>query len=1302
MEQKNPKTNPNKENGKETSSVNKSAENPEKKQVKNLTDFISEEVMPSDVLYSAYEQDRYFGSMNVPPFTDGLFVNERFGYKKRYGCKEKHCTLLLDQKTGATVGILPPLALSKVWDSAHNPKFSKPSSLGFTKERWNEIKSEIEKFIVANPRFNKKSSKKSILVQDVFNLTEKEFEELFLQQGSEVVKLLRQAVSAEIMETANLKKRWFKIKKYAFKVPLESINGGIFTKRDADLLKKQGIYNLNDLRSKSVYYLKTLGLEHSFTYIIEEINTAFKEDARRRWDTRFQVFPYAFGFISTIASIVIGLIFKYTLIKNEPMTIVLLGLLVVWLTLGVLSIVIGVIRARFRRRKRPGYKFFTKPVTGRTVFLSLVSVVAIGAMCLFYLRYDGYDDTVYYRDLDDGNIAVAGLFDEEIQALEIPTSIDGKTVVEIDRASFHKKEIISVTVPQTVKTIDRQAFYECKELKYATMYGAETVGERAFANCDSLERVAFSDGLQSIDKEAFLECKLLYKADLPATAKTIGQKAFYNCNALKELGTPSGVEEIKENAFEKCGFTSVNFSGLKYVRKEAFKACENLLVVYASDSLEQISEKAFVDCTKLEYVYNANNSNGELNGLKRIESHAFANCNISAFTAGEQLEYVGEKAFENCNTIDSAFFGVSVKEFSSNIFSQTKVNNLTVPYIGKTIESSKDYSLDYFGCSSVSSVTLGGSSTVYAKAFSGSLKPTYVYLLGVTTIETGAFKNNTSLRSIYIPQTVTAIADGSFEGCSYLYEITGFEGVKTVGASAFKNCTSLRTINLSAVETIKSNAFESCNLSDIEGLNSIKSIGDGAFINGLSLDSFVYLNDTDNVLSIGANAFFGCDIDSLLINGKVTIGNYAFSQAYLKEVNLSGADIVSFGEGTFANCSYLRAVTLPSGITSIPASMLENVAIEEITLPSTVTKIGNKAFKGTRLNAIVINDGITEIGAEAYAGISNITTVDVPSSVESIGKNAFADISGLTYVRVPFLGTSKTSTNSGYSTVFGNTSNVELLYVTEATSITKTLLDGAGLIDQIVINGSATVVGEESFKDFVSTSITLPSGITAIQKQAFSGCENIEEFTLPSTVKNINDGAFEKCTSIRTITLPDSLESLGASAFKGCTDLTNIVLPEKIDVIASETFSGCSYLATVEVKGELVEVKASAFYGCRNLLSINLSDTVKNIGDKAFYGCNSLSTINIPKSVQTIGESAFENCYYITSIAFADEITQIGKNAFKGCYSITSIVIPENVTKIGEGAFYGCTSLSSVRLSKTFENLVEDIFPEGIAVTFVE
>ena len=1301
MEEKTPKTNSKIENGKETRPVDNKVEKVEKPKVKNLTDFISEETMPSDVLYSTYEQNRYFGSINVPPLTDGLFVNERFGYKKRYGCKEPHCTLLLDQKTGETVGILPPLALSKVWESAHNAKFSKPFPLKLTKEKWAEIKSQIEKYILANPKF-KKSSKKLILVQDVFNVTEKEFEEMFIEQASEVVKLLRHAVNAEIKETANLKKRWHKIKKYPFKVPLEATFGGIFSKHDADILKKHGIHSLNDIHSKNVYYLKTLGLEYSFTYIIESINRAFKEDARRRWDTRFQVFPYTFGFLSTIACIIIGLIFKYTLIKNEPMTIVILCLLAVWLTLGVISIIIGVIRARYRRRSRPDYKYFTKPVKGRTVFLSLISVVAIGALFLFYFRYDGYDDTVYYRNLDDGTITVAGLFDEELTEVIVPSVIDGKTVVKIDRSSFYNQSIESIYVPATVKTIDRQAFYKAGELKYAYFYGAETVGEKAFDGCENLVYLSFGEGLVTIEKEAVAECKSLTNVDIPSTTKTIGEKAFYNCSSLSRIVDLTGVEEIKENAFEGCNMSSLSFRSLINVRKEAFKNCGNLDYVYASDTLEEIGDRAFMDCDDLTYVYNSDGTSIKLNGLKRIGSQAFQGCNINAFEGGDKLEFVGDEAFKDCGYLGEISFGTSVQEFGSNVFKSTTVTQLTLPYIGKTLASTKDYSLDYYGFDRVDTFVLNGSSTVYAKAFSGSVKPQNVSLFGVTSIESGTFKDNTSLKSIYIPQTVTSIADGVFEGCTSLSEIQGFEAVETIGSNAFKNCNSLRSINLQNITTIKSRAFEGCRLNNIGSFNSIETIGEGAFLNSLTLDSLVYNVQDGSVLTIGSKAFYGCDIDGLFISGRVSIQDYAFSTSQLNSVNLSNADILLMGEGVFANCSYLRSVGLPNNLTAIPASMLENVGIQDISIPVSVTKIGNKAFKNSSLYSIVLHDGIEEIGAEAYYGLDNITNIDVPNSVEFIGEGAFSDISGLTYINVPFLGTSRTSTNTGFVNVFGYVSSVQALYVNDVVSITQKSLDGANLINSIVINGSATTIGKGAFKDFDSKSISIPGSITSIQEQAFSGCEYLTEIGIPTSVKEIGNSAFQNCVALEFITLPNSLESLGASAFKNCYSLRSITIPEQIEVISAETFSGCSYMVTVEIEGYVVEIGNQAFSGCRNLLSINLPTTVKYIGNEAFYNCYSVSYVNLSASIESIGDSAFENCQSITTLTLANSLTQIGKKAFKNCIYIKSVIIPEKVKTIGEEAFVGCSKLENVTLPKTFKNSVDSIFPSGITFSYTE
>ncbi len=62
------------------------------------------------------------------------------------------------------------------------------------------------------------------------------------------------------------------------------------------------------------------------------------------------------------------------------------------------------------------------------------------------------------------------------------------------------------------------------------------------------------------------------------------------------------------------------------------------------------------------------------------------------------------------------------------------------------------------------------------------------------------------------------------------------------------------------------------------------------------------------------------------------------------------------------------------------------------------------------------------------------------------------------------------------------------------------------------------------------TSLTIPSGVTAIPDDAFQGCESITEVSLPSTLEKIGEEAFAECP-ITSITIPKSVNEIGWHAF---------------------------------------------------------------------------------------------------------------------------------------------------------------------------
>lgn len=87
-----------------------------------------------------------------------------------------------------------------------------------------------------------------------------------------------------------------------------------------------------------------------------------------------------------------------------------------------------------------------------------------------------------------------------------------------------------------------------------------------------------------------------------------------------------------------------------------------------------------------------------------------------------------------------------------------------------------------------------------------------VTAIGNTNYVDYVFKGNSSLRDVYLPNSLTRIGDNAFEGCNSLSGITIPSGVTIISGSAFYGCTSLTSITFpSSVTSIGGWAFDGCN-----------------------------------------------------------------------------------------------------------------------------------------------------------------------------------------------------------------------------------------------------------------------------------------------------------------------------------------------------------------------------------------------------------------------------------------------------------------------------------------------------------
>lgn len=102
-------------------------------------------------------------------------------------------------------------------------------------------------------------------------------------------------------------------------------------------------------------------------------------------------------------------------------------------------------------------------------------------------------------------------------------------------------------------------------------------------------------------------------------------------------------------------------------------------------------------------------------------------------------------------------------------------------------------------------------------------------------------------------------------------------------------------------------------------------------------------------------------------------------------------------ENLYLNDNLITELTIPDGITEVPAKIFKNGSYRKIVIPEGVTKIGDEAFWGCYVQELSLPDTLTEIGERAFCG-ANITELVIPDSVLSIDDYAFSYCSSLTRV----------------------------------------------------------------------------------------------------------------------------------------------------------------------------------------------------------------------------------------------------------------------------------------------------------------
>lgn len=837
--------------------------------------------------------------------------------------------------------------------------------------------------------------------------------------------------------------------------------------------------------------------------------------------------------------------------------------------------------------------------------------------------------------------------------------------------SAYTESLKKVILPESLLEIGRRAFWDCANLTELTTRGSNVNGQ-------------LPEGLLKIGKEAFYGCTGLTALYIPETVTSLEDLPFYGCNNLKRIKMPLTSDNSTLTVFpdlEEIEITAGSVTKIPdYFCGGSPDHLQKLTKVILPDTITEIGDYAFADCSKLTLLQSGNHTEtGYLpNALTAIGTGAFRNCS-GAFTENlvipENVVTLGRGAFENCGGIrlvkgpilsgwSDSFSGCTIDEVEvSGGFTQ-------VP--------------EYFFSASV---------------FTNSLKKV-VLPAGITEIGTGAFSNCVMLESITFgtdtvngrfPEGLHTIGQRAFSGCSNLTNAELPKGLQTVDQYVFNGCIGLTNVVFPVgLQTIGQRAFYGCsNLTDAVFQSGLVTIDQEAFSGCSKLTNVVFPNGLE---TIGINAFFGCsslNCDLIIPETVTGIGGGAFENCTsLSKVKTP----LVWKYAPFSGCP-VETFEITNELTVLPEKTFSGFTeLKTVKLPGTITEIGFSAFSGCgKLESLFFGEGavsghfpegLKTISANAFSGCGSLEQIEFPEGLETISGNAFCGCEKLSVILIP-----DTVTSIG-SYAFSDCGSLERVKTPAAWNFEATWghpFNGSS-VREIEITGTFT---------------SLPSAF--FKKDSYT--ESLQAVILPDTITEIGDSAFEGCKELSALIfgrntvsgyMPEGLTAIGKSAFQGCSKLPNLILPESFATMGQDAFTDCVNLKTVKgpITGFVTQTprgQSYPFIGC-SLEEVEITGTVASIPEQFFHKpvyTDSLRQVILPETIAEIGSEAFWECSKLEVIKFGkysanghfpETLKTVGSSAFSGCTGLKcNLVFPETMTSIGSRAFSGCSGVTYIQ-----------------------
>lgn len=458
--------------------------------------------------------------------------------------------------------------------------------------------------------------------------------------------------------------------------------------------------------------------------------------------------------------------------------------------------------------------------------------------------------------------------------------------------------------------------------------------------------------------------------------------------------------------------------------------------------------------------------------------------------------------------------------------------------------------------------------------------------------------------------TVNAIGHQAFRK-SNITEVTIGNNVETIDLDAFNGCSKLKTINMgTGVKTVKNYAFGLCtaleriNVTDLKSWCAIDFENDGA--NPLNMTQTIYVNGEDvtdlvvpaDAVRIGSFAFYNNKFTSIDLGKGVTeIGASAFRNAKGLTKVVIPDNVKSIGANVFAGCEKLADLTIGNGIATVAEFAFDGCkALTAVVIPDNVITIDKSAFNMcTNLTDLTIGTGVENINDHAFASCRNLTTVNIKDL------DKWCDI---TFTNAESNPTAKSKTLS-----LNGVNVTKVDFPAGIGRVKDFTFQNCKDITTVTLPNDITSIGHSAFHNNLSlTSVAHGNNIEKIEESAFNGCAALAKFDMPEFLKEVGLSAFAGC-ALTEVILPEGFEKIGQNSFQNNTALNNVFIPNTVTTVEAFAFSGCSALDSITFPYSVTALPIYVCSGCTGLKYLHIINPEATIGFDAFNLCDNLAEV---------------------------------------------------------------------------------------------